>query len=36
MSHIEVNVLYLQNLAHRTRGIEDALRQFSDLAGSCS
>ncbi len=34
MSHIEVNTLYLRNLATRTRGIESTLRQFSGLAGN--
>lgn len=33
MSEINVNVLYLQNLASRARGVEDTLRAFSSLGG---
>ncbi len=33
MSYIEVNTLYLRNLAARTREAEHVLRQFSNLAG---
>ena len=33
MSEINVNVLYLQNLAARARGVESTLRQFSSLGG---
>ena len=34
MSEINVNVIYLQNLASRARGVEHTLRAFSSLGGT--